>query len=68
MFNEHYSPRVCDFIKNNGMLSFGQLELRRRDGGLVNAYCFLHLTVQEFLAALRIMTSSDVSDADLKKR
>ncbi|KAM4734017.1 protein NLRC5 [Anableps anableps] len=46
---------------------FSQVELRR-DGGLVSAYCFLHLTVQEFLAALRIMTSSDVSDADLKKR
>ncbi|RVE72081.1 hypothetical protein OJAV_G00058330 [Oryzias javanicus] len=47
---------------------FSQVELRCQDGALVNAYSFIHLTVQEFLAALRIMTSHEVSDAQLKKR
>uniref|UniRef100_A0A3B3DIZ7 NACHT domain-containing protein n=1 Tax=Oryzias melastigma TaxID=30732 RepID=A0A3B3DIZ7_ORYME len=47
---------------------FSQVELRCHDGDLVNAYSFIHLTVQEFLAALRIMTSHEVSDAQLKKR
>nr|ALJ32258.1 NLRC5 [Miichthys miiuy] len=47
---------------------FSQVELRREDGTLVNSYSFIHLTVQEFLAALRIMTSQEVSDTQLKKR
>lgn len=44
-----------------------KVELTREDG-LVTAYCFIHLTIHEFLAALRIMTSTDVSDTELKKR
>ncbi|XP_017295434.2 NLR family, CARD domain containing 5 [Kryptolebias marmoratus] len=47
---------------------FSQVEVRGHDGKLVSAYSFTHLTVQEFLAALRIMTSNDVSDTQLKKR
>ncbi|GLD60621.1 protein NLRC5 [Lates japonicus] len=57
---------VLEFSVTTGLLS--QVELRLEDGILVNAYCFIHLTIQEFLAALRIMTSNDVSDAQLKKR
>lgn len=45
-----------------------QVELRREDSTLVKSYCFTHLTLQEVLAALRIMTSQDVSDEQLKKR
>lgn len=45
-----------------------QVEVRGQDGKLLSAYSFTHLTLQEFLAALRIMTSNDVSDAELKKR
>ncbi|XP_030586964.1 protein NLRC5 isoform X2 [Archocentrus centrarchus] len=57
---------VLEFSVRTGLLS--QVELRHQDGMLVDAYCFIHLTVQEFLAALRIMTSNDVTDAQLKKR
>lgn len=48
-------------------MSCHQVEVRREDGTLVSSFCFIHLTVQEFLAALRIMTSRDVSDSQLKK-
>lgn len=63
---EDISPDVLEFSIRTGLLS--QVELRREDATLVNSYCFIHLRVQEFLAALRIMTSQDVSDAQLKKR
>ncbi|XP_005935060.1 NLR family, CARD domain containing 5 isoform X1 [Haplochromis burtoni] len=63
---EEIPQEVLKFSLKIGLLS--QVELRRQDGILANAYCFIHLTVQEFLAALRIMTSHDVNDAQLKKR
>lgn len=67
VFEEEDIPQdVLEFSVRTGL--FSQVELRRQDGMLVNAYCFIHLTVQEFLAALRLMTSDDVSDAQLKKR
>ncbi|XP_074488188.1 protein NLRC5 isoform X1 [Sebastes fasciatus] len=63
---EDISQDVLEFSIRTGLLS--QVELRREDGMLVNSYCFIHLTLQEFLAALRVMTSVDVSDTQLKKR
>ncbi|KAF1387211.1 hypothetical protein PFLUV_G00103010 [Perca fluviatilis] len=63
---EDISQDVLDFSIRTGLLA--QVELRREDGILVNFYRFIHLTIQEFLAALRIMTSTDVSDMQLKKR
>ncbi|XP_041794161.1 NLR family, CARD domain containing 5 isoform X2 [Chelmon rostratus] len=63
---EDISQDVLKFSVRTGL--FSKVELRREDGTLVNSYCFIHLTVQEFLAALRIMTSQDVSDMQLKKR
>ncbi|XP_063757827.1 NLR family, CARD domain containing 5 isoform X3 [Eleginops maclovinus] len=63
---EDISPEVLDFSIRTGL--FSQVELRREDGELVNSYCFNHLTLQEFMAALRIMTSADVSDTQLKTR
>ncbi|XP_047451402.1 NLR family, CARD domain containing 5 isoform X2 [Mugil cephalus] len=63
---EDIPPDVLKFSLRAGF--FSQVEVRRLDGAVVNAYCFIHLTVQEFLAALIIMTTNDVSDAHLKKR
>ncbi|XP_054475450.1 NLR family, CARD domain containing 5 isoform X2 [Anoplopoma fimbria] len=63
---EDISQDVLKFSIRTGLIS--QVELRREDGMLVNSYCFTHLTLQEFLAALRVMTSADVSDTQLKKR
>ncbi|KAM8893014.1 protein NLRC5 isoform 3-T3 [Spinachia spinachia] len=64
--NEDITQNVIEFSIRKGL--FSQVELRCEDGMLVNSYCFTHLTLQEFLAALRIMTSDDVSDMHLKKR
>ncbi|XP_049429201.1 NLR family, CARD domain containing 5 isoform X1 [Epinephelus fuscoguttatus] len=63
---EDITQDVLKFSIRTGL--FSQVELRREDGMLVNCYCFIHLTLQEFLAAIRIMTSTDVSDMQLKKR
>ncbi|XP_062245976.1 NLR family, CARD domain containing 5 isoform X1 [Platichthys flesus] len=61
---EDVPHNVLDFAIRTGLLS--QVELRLDNG--TPAYCFIHLTIQEFLAALRIMTSKDVSDQQLTKR
>lgn len=57
-------------IKNDFKLkkNLFQIELRQDNGILVSAYSFIHLTVQEFFSALKIMTSSDITDTQLKKR
>ncbi|KAK2841894.1 hypothetical protein Q5P01_012094 [Channa striata] len=67
LFMEKDIPQdVLELSVRTGLLS--QVELRLEDGMPVKAYAFIHLTMQEFLAALRIMTSNDVSDMHLKKR
>uniref|UniRef100_UPI003AADEA8A protein NLRC5 n=1 Tax=Centroberyx gerrardi TaxID=166262 RepID=UPI003AADEA8A len=67
LFKEQEIPQdVLQFSTRTGL--FSQVELRHEDGMLGPAYCFIHLTIQEFLAALRIMTSEDVTEAQLKKR
>uniref|UniRef100_UPI0037E79037 protein NLRC5 isoform X2 n=1 Tax=Semicossyphus pulcher TaxID=241346 RepID=UPI0037E79037 len=63
---EDISRHVLEFSIRTGLLS--QVELRLEDGTPVNSYFFTHLTLQEFLGAVRIMTSQDVSDMQLRKR
>ncbi|KAM9854726.1 protein NLRC5 [Aulostomus maculatus] len=67
LFLEEDIPQdILEFSLRIGL--FSQVELRKEDGNLVSAFSFIHLTVQEFLAALNIMTSDDVSDTQLRKR
>ncbi|XP_024911906.1 protein NLRC5 isoform X3 [Cynoglossus semilaevis] len=63
---EDIDPKILEFSVKTGILS--QVELRLQNGRVDTGYCFIHLTIQEFLAALRIMTSSDVIDAELRNR
>ncbi|CAN9499454.1 unnamed protein product [Ophioblennius macclurei] len=63
---EEISQEVLEFSIRTEL--FTQVELRHQNGVCVKAYSFIHLTVQEFFAALQVMTSSDVSDVLLKKR
>ncbi|XP_029951855.1 protein NLRC5 isoform X2 [Salarias fasciatus] len=63
---EELSPDVLKFSIRTGL--FTQVELRRQNGTCVKAFSFIHLTVQEFFAALQVMTGTNVSDALLKKR
>lgn len=67
LFLEEDIPNsVLGFSLRTGFLS--KIELRQDNGILVSAYSFIHLTVQEFFSALKIMTSSDITDTQLKKR
>ncbi|XP_074533690.1 protein NLRC5 [Halichoeres trimaculatus] len=67
LFMEEEIPQnVLEFCIKTGL--FSQVEVRCEDGTTVNSYFFIHLTLQEFLGAIRLMTSQDVSDAQLKKR
>ncbi|XP_034542329.1 protein NLRC5 isoform X2 [Notolabrus celidotus] len=67
LFMEGEIPRhVLEFSTRTGL--FSQVEVRCEDGMTVNSYFFIHLTLQEFLGAVRIMTSQDVSDKQLKQR
>ncbi|XP_028304988.1 protein NLRC5 isoform X2 [Gouania willdenowi] len=66
LMEEEIPKGVLEFSIRTGLLL--QVELRDQEGNLVNAYCFIHRSVQEFLASLKNMISDDVSEAQLRKR
>ncbi|XP_045544141.1 protein NLRC5 isoform X3 [Salmo salar] len=64
--SEEVPPDLVDFATKAGLLS--QVDLTHEDGSKGQGYTFMHLTMQEFLGALHIMTSEDITDAQLRKK
>ncbi|XP_076849758.1 protein NLRC5 [Brachyhypopomus gauderio] len=60
------SPQLMNFGANAGIMS--RVDLTCPDGSRSLGCAFMHLTMQEFLAALHLMTSPDVSESRLKKK
>ncbi|KAF4101316.1 NLR family, CARD domain containing 5 [Onychostoma macrolepis] len=60
------SPELQDFGVKSGILS--HVKLTREDGSSGYGFIFMHLTMQEFLAALHLMTSQNITESQLKKR
>ncbi|XP_062402500.1 NLR family, CARD domain containing 5 [Sardina pilchardus] len=63
---ERLRPELAEFGSRTGLLR--PVELTLEDGGRQPGVSFMHLTMQEFLAGLHLMTSDDVSDAQFKKK
>ncbi|KAL0968171.1 hypothetical protein UPYG_G00263310 [Umbra pygmaea] len=57
---------LLDFANKTGL--FSQVDLTHEDGSKGQGYVFMHLTMQEFLSALHIMTSEDITEAQLRKK
>ncbi|XP_071273079.1 protein NLRC5 isoform X2 [Salvelinus alpinus] len=64
--SEEVPPDLVDFATKAGLLS--QVDLTHEDGSKGQGYTFMHLTMQEFLGALHIMTSEDITEAQLRKK
>ncbi|KAL1256905.1 hypothetical protein QQF64_012450 [Cirrhinus molitorella] len=60
------SPELQDFGVKSGILS--RVKLTREDGSSGCGFTFMHLTMQEFLAALHLMTSQSITESQLKKK
>ncbi|XP_058243901.1 NLR family, CARD domain containing 5 isoform X2 [Hemibagrus wyckioides] len=60
------SPELMNFGANAGILS--RVDLTCADGSRSLGCAFTHLTMQEFMAALHLMTSPDITDSQLKKK
>lgn len=60
------SKELQDFGVRSGILS--RVKLTHEDGSSGYGFTFMHLTMQEFLAALHLMTSQTITDSQLKKK
>ncbi|XP_073706226.1 protein NLRC5 [Garra rufa] len=60
------SPELQDFGVKSRILS--RVKLTREDGSSGCGFTFMHLTMQEFLAALHLMTSQSITESQLKKK
>ncbi|KAA0715019.1 Protein NLRC5 [Triplophysa tibetana] len=60
------SPELQDFGVRTGILS--RVKLTREDGSSGYGFTFMHLTMQEFLAAINLMTSQIITESQLKKK
>ncbi|XP_062860238.1 NLR family, CARD domain containing 5 [Trichomycterus rosablanca] len=61
---QELSPELINFAANAGILS--RLDLICADGSRSLGCAFTHLTMQEFMAALHLMTSPNISESQLK--
>ncbi|TRY66615.1 hypothetical protein DNTS_034053 [Danionella cerebrum] len=60
------SPELQEFGVRSGILSC--VMLKHQDGSSGCGFTFMHLTMQEFLAALHLMTSQNFTERQLKKK
>uniref|UniRef100_W5MM37 NACHT domain-containing protein n=1 Tax=Lepisosteus oculatus TaxID=7918 RepID=W5MM37_LEPOC len=60
------SEDTVQFAFRAGLLT--QFEVKKEDGSRGMGCAFIHLTIQEFFAALHLMTSDSVQEAQLKKK
>ncbi|XP_043120722.1 NLR family, CARD domain containing 5 isoform X2 [Puntigrus tetrazona] len=60
------SPDLQEFGVKSGILS--RVKLTHEDGSSGCGFTFMHLTMQEFLAALQLMTSQNITESQLKKK
>ncbi|MBN3321041.1 NLRC5 protein, partial [Atractosteus spatula] len=60
------SEDTVRFAFRAGLLT--QFEVKKEDGSRGMGCAFIHLTIQEFFAALHLMTSDSIQEAQLKKK
>lgn len=63
---ERLRPELAEFGTHTGLLC--PVDLILEDGDKKPGVAFMHLTIQEFLAGLHLMTSAEVTDAQFKKK